>query len=167
MNLFELVAEANGITKAIIEAGGELSPELETALINIDLAMAEKVDGYDHVMERLEHEAEYWKAKADAYAKIAKAHANAKERMKNAIKSAMQAMEKTEVKGVDVRFKMTPVKPKLVIDQATLDPSYLMQVTTSVPDKERIEMALRLGDEVMGAKLEQSFALRSYANKKE
>lgn len=166
-SLFEIVFQSQVLTQQIIEAGGELSPELEQALEQVDLAITAKVDGYNAVMDRLELEATYWKAKADMYSKIAKAHTAAQDRMKNAIKQAMQAMGKTEVCGDDVKFKLANAQPKLILDEAKIPKEFKMIVTTHVVDKERIKTALKEGFAVAGAQLEPSVALRAYVNKKE
>jgi hypothetical protein len=165
--LFDIVAQANHIERQIVEASGELSAELEAALAQVDLALAEKVDGYSAVMVRLDAAAEYWKVRADELARVARSVGAARDRIKEAVKAAMQAMGKDEVSGNEVRFNLSKVKPRLVIDDAALDPAYKMQVTETVTDKERVRLALEEGFEVRGARLESSVSLRSYATKKE
>ena len=163
--LFSLVSQANAIEQAIAEAGGELSPEIEAALANIDIAVASKVDGYNAVMDRLDALAAYWKAEADKRAKIAKSVSAASDRLNANIKAAMLKMGKDEVIGNDVRFKLAKTKGRLVINEQELDPSFKMEIRDVVPDKERIKTALEDGFSVSGATLEPSFSLRSYTIK--
>lgn len=164
--LFEIVAQANAIERQILEANGELSPELESALANVDLAVTEKVDSYSVVISRLDTASDYWKAKAAEYTKLAKSTANASDRIRAAIKEAMQSMGKDEVCGEDVRFKLSKSKASLVIDDMMLDPAYKMVITTHLSDKEKIRSALDAGFEVRGARLEPGTSLRSYPVKK-
>lgn len=165
--LYSLVIQAQAIEQKIMEAGGELTPEVEEALTRVDLSLAEKVDGYDFVIERMENQSEYWKAKAALFSKIAKSYETARERLKNSIKDAMVSLGKTEISGNDVRFKLQNNAPKLVIDDTKIPDGFKMQVVTTVVDKERIKSALKDGIPVQGASLEQGQHVRSYANKKE
>jgi hypothetical protein len=164
--LFSLVAQTNAITQKIIEAGGELTPELEQALTSVDLAVSEKVDGYSFVMERMESDAAFFKAKAAFYSKIAKSAETVQERLKSSIKQAIQDLGSKEVVGNNIRFVLSAVKPKMIIDEMKLSPDMKMQVTTTVPDKERIREALEGGIPIEGAHLEESTSLRVYPVKK-
>lgn len=165
--LFSLVQQANVISRMLAESGGEITPELDALMANVDVKLPEKIDGYHVVMERLEVEAKYWKDKSTAYALMAKAHTAIQEKIKERLKEAMKALGVDEIKGHDVRFKLSNVKPSLVIDEAKLDPSYTMVVTETVPDKERIRAALSEGARIPGAQLVPGQSLRPYLNKKE
>lgn len=165
--LYSLVTQAQAIEQQIMEAGGELSPEVEQALTQVDLSLAEKIDSYDFVMDRLEGQSDYWKAKAALYTKISKSYDGVRERLRTAIKDAMIALNKTEIAGNDVRFKLQNSAPKLIIDEAKVSDKFKMQITTMVIDKERIKSALKDGIPVEGATLEQGQHIRPYANKKD
>lgn len=164
--LLALVGVANFITQALVEAGGEITPELEGTMADLQLQVATKVDGYLAVMDRMEIEAEYWKSKADAYRKIAAAHTSVRERLKENIKRAMLAMGVTEVEGHETRFVLSATKPALVItDGAFIPEAYLDTVVEKVPNKIRIREALEHDQSVPGARLEGGHALRSYLRK--
>lgn len=160
-----IVAELSVVMNAIVENGGELSPELETMFDNLGSQLSTKADGYAYFMEKLEHEADFWKEKANSYLKVSKSCANLKDRLNNSIKLAMRQLGTDEVKGDDVRFKLSKLPPKLVLDES-LPSSYKMAVTEYVPDKDRIKHDLEIGLEVPGATLEPVWSLRKYANRK-
>lgn len=161
-----LVADMNQIMSQIAEAGGELSPEIEAFLDDVQGQIQVKADGYAFIMERLTTEAEFWKAKADSYAKVAKACSALKERLNDSIKGAMVALGTDTIEGEEVRFRLSRTKPRLVIDEDFLPPAFKMQVVTLVPDKDKILGELEMGAEVPGAKQEVSFALRKTINSK-
>lgn len=165
--LFDLVAQFHSIERSLMENGGEITPEVETALTTIETALPMKIDAYQFVMERLEVGEAYWREKAASFTKIARSHASAKERMKTAITAAMQKLNVTELKGVDTKFTLAANQAKLVINEDVLDKSFTMTVTktTQEPDKERIKTALKEGFDVAGAMLIPT--LKSAANKKE
>jgi hypothetical protein len=165
-SLSTIVSEMSVIVSAIIENGGELTPELESAFDNVGTDLATKCDGYAVFMERLETEADYWKAKADSYSKVSKSCKALKERLNDNIKFAMRTLNTDEVKGGDVRFKLSKLAPKVVLNEEKIPQEYKMQVTEWVPDKERIKVDLQNGCAIEGAGLEDVYSLRKYANKK-
>ncbi len=165
--LATLVAEAQGIIQALVEAGGELTPELEARLEVNQTSLVAKVDGYAFIESRLEAEAEFWKRRAEVNARIAKTLTNMQKNLLERIKWGIQEMGKTEVCGVDSRFFLVKCAQKLVINPDVLPPEWTMQVTETVPDKERIKAALTDGFEVPGASLEGGLALRVGENKGE
>ena len=162
--LYELVSRTNELEQLIAEAGGEISPDMETALAELDISMPAKVYGYSVTMDRLKVAAKYWAEKAEQYSKIAGGINKAAERVKNGLKDAMLMLGKTELAGCDVKFNLSSGAPSLVLTDA-LPASYLLTITTTVPDKERIKADLRKGIKIPGAKLVPSLTLRSSANK--
>lgn len=164
-SLRSLVAQATIIQNALVDSGGQLTPEIESQLSDIDVRMPIKIDGYAVIMERLDLESDYWKQKADLYYQISKGCQLARERLRMSLRFAMDALEVEELKGVDVRFKLSRTKPALSINEQLLDSGYLIAKTISVPDKKRIEEDLKNGLSVEGAKLIESTSLRVYANK--
>lgn len=165
-SLPSLIVEVTQVLSMIAENNGELTPELEAFFDGVSKDIAQKADSYAFYMERLDVESEYWKQKADSYAKVAKSCKALKERLNANIKVAMQAMGTDELSGEDVRFKLSKAAPKLVIEEERLPTSFKMQVVTYVPDKDRIKSELEAGGTVDGAKFEEVFTLRKYPARK-
>lgn len=160
-----IIGDANNVVQAILDNSGEITPEIENALQVVEASLTQKADQYSFLIERLEFESEYWKAKAQEFNKIAQACTTARERMKDRIKVAMNILGLEEINGKDVRFKLQKSNPKLVIeDESKIDAAYKTVISETVIDKERVKEDLRLGVPVAGAKLEQGFSLRTYAN---
>lgn len=158
---FALVAvNAADIEMMLIESGGDMTPELQEKLNsikpNIDLSAS--------MIERCGAHAEHFRKKARAFAEIAQGFEKSESYLKQIIKDDMQAHGVSELLGKDVRFKLSPSKPKLVIDEETLDSAYQMHVLQ--PDKKKIEEDLALGVPVQGARLEETKSLRTYLIKK-
>ena len=164
-NLMTIVADTNKLTEQLIEAHGELSPELEAQLDTVNLELGLKIDGYKHVIDRVDIEQTYWKEKSQLYSKIAKGCANIKNRLKDSIKLGMLGLKKDEVIGIETRFKLSKIKPKLHIDEENLSPEYCKQRIIIEPDLERIREALEKGEKVAGAYLEDNYSLRNYVNR--
>ena len=164
--LSELIHAAATIERAIVEAGGELSEETETALLNIDLTLPAKVDGYRYVMEQLKERGDYWKRKAEELSRYSRACARAESRIKDHIKGVMESESLDEIRGNDYRFKLAKCKKSLIVDDNILPGDYKIVVTTVKPDNERIRSALDKGENVPGAHYEGGKSLRTYPNTK-
>jgi hypothetical protein len=162
--LVDLAREALELTQTIIESGGEITSEIEERVEANELRIADKVDAYSFIEERLDAEAQYWDRKAKAFANIARGFKGARERLLARIKFFMGEMQLKEVQGHDYRFVLAGSMPRLVVNEALLPAEYKMQVTQVIPDKERIREALLLGANIPGAYLEETGALRKYEN---
>lgn len=161
-----LALEMSEIIAQLTENGGELSEVLEQAFDCTGQELQLKADRYAFFMERLDAEADFWKAKADAYSKVAKSCKTLKERLKENIKGAMHMLGTDEIEGGEYRFKLSRLAPKLVIQEELLPDNFKMVVTETVPDKEKIKAELEIGTEIPGAKHEMVFSLRPYLNSK-
>lgn len=162
----EIVAQVSLITQQIVENGGELSVDLEAVFDNVGAELAVKCDGYAFILDKLENEADFWKQRADSYAKVSKSCKALRERLNDNIKFAMQQMKTDEILGGEMRFKLSKLPPKVVMNPELIPDAYKMVVTETVPDKERIRADLVAGKQVEGAGLEEVFSLRKYANRK-
>lgn len=159
-SLVTLVADYQKLISMVMEAEGELTSEIENELaVNAEM-LATKADKYDFIMAKLEAEEEYWKDQADRYAKVGRACSNARDRLKTAIKTTMQLMGTTEIKGENASFKLSNSAPKLVLNQALIPQEYIIETVVREPNKDKIKGALKEGKEVPGAQLEPVFALR-------
>lgn len=162
----EIMAQATAITQALIEAGGELSPELEKRLELNKQELAQKVDAYIFIDDRFQAEAKFFAERAKAYQKIARSFERLSDVLRERVKQVMVETDTKEIRGDEYRFVLSPTQPRLVIEEGKLPREFLIQVTTVTPDKERIKTTLKDGFEIPGATLEGGFALRSYLNGK-
>lgn len=161
-SLFALTEEAMQINKILFETNGELTPELEKRLDELDITSQDKVEAYSVTCERFLIEYDWLKRKADELLKIARAYKAVEERLRENIKRHMLALGLKEAKGNTIRYVISQTKEKLVIDEDKLSDKYKMSVTTLEPDNERIREELNKGEHVEGAELQGGFALRKY-----
>lgn len=89
MTLFELNAEMAALEDALIENGGELTPELEQALAETEQSLAKKVDGYCAVIAKLSYAEDVLAAEIKRLQDKKKVAGNAKERLKKHICETM------------------------------------------------------------------------------
>lgn len=147
---------------ALEESQGCINHELEARL----QSFLSDVDTSAEMLERMEAFEEYLRAKASKFEKMARGYKNAREFMKTCLKEDISKMGMDRLVGNERSIIVSNSKPKLEIDEATLDPAYLMQVTTTSPDKKRIEEDLKLGVPVKGASLVPVKSLKLGINKK-
>lgn len=157
-----LAEEKSNLERILEESGGELTPEIEAELSQLDLQTAAKLDGYYAFMERCKTIGGLWESRAQEMQKIAKAHYTVAERLKDGIQYAMSTMGVQEIVGNFKRAKLQPTKGRLVIDEKLLPEEYKLQVIATVPDKERIREKLEMFEEIPGAKIEGGQSVRFY-----
>lgn len=164
-SLVTLMHEITQIETLLIESGGEMTPLLEEAF---DLTKGEirtKADSYKIIMDAMDARSVYFKERADEMVYARRIFENHKQRLKDNLKFFMHATAQTDLEGYDWRWKLTPLKDRLVIDEKALPPEYFKTETIQVVDRERIEGDLVLGTEIAGVTREPSEMLRSYVNK--
>jgi len=163
-SLYLIVNEAMHLEQMLMESGGEITPEIDQALAVNSQALTEKVDGYQHIIERFEALCEHYKARSDFFKTIAGQCKTASDRLKDNIKGAMLEMGIDELKGQDMRFKLAPTQGTLIIKEPEMVPvDFKKEVVTTEIDKKALKEALT-SREVPGAELVPGFSLRSYAN---
>ncbi len=163
-SLYAIVNESMEIEKLLVESGGEITEEIEKALSVNASELSLKVDGYQHVIERFNSLSDHYKARAEFFRTIAGQCKTAADRLKDNIKNAMIDMGIEEVKGQDMRFKLSPTSGTLIIEDAEMIPvEFKSEVITTEIDKKALKDAAAKG-EVAGVRIEPGFTLRSYAN---
>lgn len=163
-SLVVLVQEFAEMDRALIESGGELTPDLEAQMSITGENLKGKVDRYKLYMDHLDSRAEYFKAIEYQARDARKLFENHNNSLRANLKMAMDALGVADLYGNDWRFKLSSAKPKMLINEEELDPKYKKEVTTLVPNKELIEMDLSMGITVKGAYFESSHSLRNYVN---
>ena len=164
--LLAAAADYRALEQLLEEAQGELTPELEAWLDEMDGTLAEKTDAYVHIMGKLEANADHLKAEAAKLSLAARSLDGHYERMKARIKDAMAVMHKTEIVGSAWRFKRSPSAPRLIVDdEAKLPAEYRVPKTVYEIQKDALKAAIAKGEAIQGAHIETGDTLRVYANK--
>ena len=163
-NLTTLVAQAHEIERMILEANGELTSEIEAMLDLNNTELAQKVDSYAFLLEKLGSNETHWKAKAAEYSLYAKTFASAQSKIKEHLKNVMIAADLKEIIGEEIRYTLRPSTGSLVVDNINqLENKYLV-ITTS-PNNIAIKKDISEGKDVPGAHIEPGFVLSKYFKK--
>lgn len=151
-SLWELAAQ---YFQALDESGGEMTPETE----QLELAVSQKVDACRFVAEMLEDQEERWAEKKAYAASKEKALAASRKRLESNLMAIIMSAEKVELTGNESVAKLVRNPKRLTLNESELHPMMMMQVTETVPDKERIRHLLDTGHEVGGAKYEHGYRI--------
>ena len=163
MKLIEITTQAQQIEKMLIESDGEITPELEAIIAFNSKELAVKIDGYDHIIDRLNASAEFLKKKENEIKQARQSVENFADNLKDRIKHAMIEMNLDKIEGESIYFKLSRSKPSVVVYEDLLPLEY--QETKFVPNKEMIKQDLEKGIQVEGAILKESYTLKKYIKK--
>lgn len=167
-SLAELVSSAADLESALIESGGEVTEEVEKLLALWETDFSEKIDGYAVIMERFKMATDYWKQQAALMSQMEKSCQKLEERLKERLKWGMKEMDVNEVTGDTYRFKLSVLKPKVVIDDSDVVPDeFKEKVIEYKIVKDKISDALKAGKNVPGVHTEETISVRRYLVKKE
>lgn len=151
MNLYEITQEQANLNNMLEESMGELTPELEAALtLNLDNFNA-KAEGYVKAIKN-------YKAEQDAIAEeIKKLQAkkkvceNAVERMKDALKTAMDVFDTPKVQAGLFKISLTKSESVNIINEDAIPEQY-KRIKYEV-SKTDIKNAIKNGETVEGAEI--------------
>jgi hypothetical protein len=162
--LVQLAINAAQIEQRLMSAD---DPEkvLSQILDQINQDLIHKADHYHFAMKHLKAVSDMLKSRASEFSDASRLLDNAQDKMKDRIKTAMQIMKTSEIKGHDVVFKLSGMNRKLVISQEKLDINYLMAEMVYKPNKEQIEEDLDKGLVIEGVQVIESPTLRMSVNK--
>ena len=149
MNLYNIKSEYLAIAHELTE--GELTPELEQALIITQENLQEKAINYGYVIKNFESEVDIIEEEIKRLNSLKKARQNAVDKLKTNISDAMQLFGILEVKAPT--FKMNFRKSESVEIFEGLDQEFITEKVSYQPDKIAIKNAIKEGRQVNGAAL--------------
>ena len=149
MNLYNIKNEYLQIAHKLTE--GELTPELEQALIITQENLQEKAINYGYVIKNFESEVNIIEEEIKRLNALKKARQNAVDKLKTNISDAMQLFGILEVKAPT--FKMNFRKSESVEIFEGLDQEFITEKVSYQPDKIAIKNAIKEGRTVNGAAL--------------
>ena len=130
LTLYELTARQQRIEDMLVENGGELTPELEAELNDNTEALTEKVDGYHHIIRRMEAQAAAFKKAKEEMAEKQRICNNAVKRIKEHLAHVMQAGGITKLEGELAKVTLRRNEVVNVYDEDELMKPYHMVIET-------------------------------------
>jgi hypothetical protein len=157
-SLYNITAEALELVSALEE--GELTPELEIALIINQNELQEKAINYGYAIKSMEDDVTVIAEEIKRLQAIKTAKNNAADRMKYAIETAMKlyGIQKVSSPTLNLSFRKSET---VEIDFITFLPNDFKVIKTTVTaDKIAIKKAIKEGQHITGAFIKENFNLQ-------
>lgn len=150
--MYSISMEALNIASALEE--GELSPELESALVINQNELQEKSINYGYVIKDAENHISLIDAEIKRLQEMKRIQSNKVERLKETVLNAMNiyGIEKINSPFLNISIR----KSESVEIGEGLPLEYQMSKTTFVPDKTRIKNAIKSGENIIGATIKEN-----------
>jgi len=159
MNIYQIEQDYLTLSSQIIEAGGELTPEIEIALaINKEQLQAKGIN-YGYVIKSLESDVTAIDEEIKRLNALKSSRNKTTELLKSTIKNAMQfyGIEELKTPTLKINFRKSE---SVEVDDAILNDLYCNFKTVRTPDKAKIKEAIKTGAQIDGAILNVNFNLQ-------
>lgn len=156
--LFNISQEATMIASALQE--GELTEELEQALVINQTELQEKAINYAYAIKSIESDMDIISEEIARLQALKKAKTEAVDRMKNAVIDAMQIYGIEKVTSPTLTLSIRRSEAVEVANDALLDPNYVSKKITFTPNKIAIKNAIKNGEAVEGAVIRENYSLQ-------
>jgi hypothetical protein len=158
--LYQIEQEYISLANQIIDNEGELSEELETALMINQEQLEQKGKGYGYIIKDIEAEIDAIDVEIKRLSAMKKSRTNAVEKLKTSLSQAMQLFDISELKTPTIKINFRKSEIIEVESIGLLDPLYIVTKEVKTADKESIKLAIKGGLEVYGAVLKTNLNLQ-------
>lgn len=163
--LKELVRQEAELEQAIIDSYGEVTPEIEERLKEIDLKIPEKVDRYHMFMEGLRAKAAERKRMAEELLEVSKGLEKALVKCQDYMLYVMNETGNPLLEGTFVKFRKSSSLSVNVDDLEKVPKEFVKERVSRSADKTAIKSAIREGKHIPGVTVEENFGIRKYSKK--
>lgn len=157
LSLYNIELEYLQLVEALIENGGEATPELEEALQLNKQNLETKGTNYGLVVKQIEAECDIIDSEIARLTALKKSRGKAMDRLKNNLSTAMQLYDIEEIKTPILKINFRKSEAVEVVDLKLLDREYIkVSDPVETADKTKIKDAIKEGKVVVGALLKQN-----------
>lgn len=150
-SLYHITSEQLRINELLEESGGELTPEIEEALIINEENFIAKSEGYIETIAKYKALAEAAKVRIEEYQRIKRTAENIEKRLKERMQWAMEVMGRDKVEVGLRKLSLRSSTAVNITDEVRI-PNQYIKVETSV-DKMALKKDLQAGMVIEGAEL--------------
>ena len=158
--LYQIEQEYLNIVQSIIDAGGEITEEQETALSISKEQLQNKGVCYGFIVKELEGNIDLIDLEIKRLNALKKPLVNSIDRLKNNLSQAMQMFEVTELKTPLLKINFRKSESVEVTDIDLLDADFVKTTITKAADKVAIKEAIKAEIPVRGAVLLTNYNLQ-------
>jgi len=154
LSLFEIESQYRLLADTLIEAGGELTDGMETALQINKTDLETKARSYGYVVLDLESEVEQIDAQIKRLSAMKSARNKTIDRLKETVSNAMQLFEISEVKTATLKLNFRKSESVEIDNLDLLDATYKVEKVSVTANKVKIKEDIKAGINVLGAVLQ-------------
>ena len=158
--LYQIEQEYLNIVQSIIDAGGEITEDQETALSISKEQLQNKGVCYGFIVKELEGNIDLIDLEIKRLNALKKPLVNSIDRLKNNLSNAMQMFEVTELKTPLLKINFRKSESVEVTDIDLLDADFVKTTITKAADKIAIKEAIKAEIPVRGAVLLTNYNLQ-------
>jgi hypothetical protein len=159
MNIYNIQQDYLSLTNEIIEAGGEITPEIENAIAINKQELQNKGIKYGFVIKSLESDVSTIDEEIKRLNALKQSRSKTIDLLKETVKNAMQLYGIEELKTPTLKINFRKSESLEVDPDAVLD-MYCNFKTVKTPDKAKIKEVIKSGDAVFGAVLNINYNLQ-------
>lgn len=159
-SLYSIGMEYLRIADQLIDNGGELDEETETALQMNKEELTVKASSFALLSRELERKTESIDAEIERLTKLKKSYISSSDRVKAAIENAMKLHGIEKIEGDLVRLSFRKSKAVEIEDETKIGKQYTTSTITVSISKKLIGDAIKAGQKVEGAKLVERRSLQ-------
>lgn len=157
-SLYRITSEQLRINELLEESGGELTPEIEEAIMLNEENFIAKSEGYIEAIAYFKARQEAAKARIEEMQRIKKTAENAEKRLKERMQWAMEIMGRDKVEVGLHKLSLRNTQVVNIISEAAV-PNEFIKVETSI-DKTKLKEALKMGAIIPGAELKNNQSIQ-------
>ena len=150
-SIYKIQNEFQLIIAEVINNEGEITPELETALIINKEQLQSKAVDYCYVIKQLDYDCEQIDNEIARLNKLKKVRSNLTDRLKNTVSSAMQLYDVEKIETPLIKLSFRNSESVEITNEQQLDACFIVTKTVTTPDKKAIKDAIKSGVFVEGA----------------
>lgn len=159
-SIWNISAALLQLEEQLYESGGELTPELETALQITKEELSSKAESYFSIIRKSEGEAEMIEAEIIRLQALKKSKQNMAIRLRNILKSAMEFYSIKSVQTPLAVISLRLSESVDVEDVNKLPEQFRRTKVTMEANKIKIREALKSGEKIDGATLKTNYNLQ-------
>lgn len=152
LSLYAIMQEHLTLLQLILEADGELTSEMEEALLLNGQEMQKKTISVAYMLKTLEYNSDILDKEIDRLQSLKTKAVNAKEFLKQRLSEAMQLYGIERLDGGNIKLFFRKSEAVVVTDPAQI-PEQFLEWKDPVVSKTKIKAAIKAGEEVPGAQL--------------
>lgn len=158
LNLYAIETEYMELAAKMIENGGELTEELESALAINKENFEVKSAKYAYVTKKFDGEVFLIEKEIERLTALKNSREKAIENLKATVKQAMELYGVKKIEAQNIKLLLVRSKPSVVVDEDLLPKKYIKKTvkTTYTPDKNAIKNDLDAGKKIKGAVLKEN-----------